>query len=97
MVEPQDQGWILDVIEQLRLNEAPASYHRHCTKKNGQEAWINVGMGRIADSNGQEVIQAVFTVSQSDASGKGPGTGANFRKPGPADSDLYGVPLDHEH
>lgn len=61
MVEPQDQGWILDVIEQLRLNEAPASYHRHCTKKNGQEAWINVGMGRIADSNGQEVIQAVFT------------------------------------
>ncbi len=61
MVESQDQGWILDVIEQLKLNEAPASYHRHCTKKNGQEAWINVGMGRIADSNGQEVIQAVFT------------------------------------
>ena len=29
--------------------------------KNGEKAWINVAMGRIVNSNGQEVIQAVFT------------------------------------
>ncbi len=30
-------------------------------QKNGEKAWINVAMGRIVNSNGQEVIQAVFT------------------------------------
>ena len=29
--------------------------------ESGEEAWINVVMGRIVNSNGQEVIQAVFT------------------------------------
>lgn len=60
-VNEEDRLWILSVIEGLTLNGATASYRRQCRKKNGEEAWINVIMGRIVNSNGDEVIQAVFT------------------------------------
>lgn len=59
-VELDDSDWITSTISQLELNGEPASYNRHCIKKNGEQAWINVVMGRIVNSNGQEVIQAVF-------------------------------------
>lgn len=60
-VEPEDYDWILNTIEGLELNGRAVSYHRRCVRKSGEEAWINVVMGRIVNSNGQEVIQAVFT------------------------------------
>ena len=60
-VETQDLDWIMSIVEGLKLNGETASYHRECIKKNGEKAWINVAMGRIVNSNGQEVIQAVFT------------------------------------
>ena len=60
-VEPKDRDWILSVIDGLVLNGENAVYRRQCTRKNGEEAWINVVMGRIVNSNGEEVIQAVFT------------------------------------
>ena len=60
-VEIQDREWILSVIDGLVLNGPPAHYQRECRKKSGEEAWINVVMERIINSDGQEVIQAVFT------------------------------------
>lgn len=57
----EDKGWIVAAIDRLELNGRPAAYQRKGLKKNGEEAWINVVMGRIVNSNGQEVIQAVFT------------------------------------
>lgn len=60
-VEGPDYAWILSIIEGLQLNGETASYHRYCKKKNGDEAWINVVMGRIVNDEGKEVIQAVFT------------------------------------
>ena len=60
-VEPEDYDWIVNTIEGLALNGRAVSYHRRCIRKSGEEAWINVVMGRIVNSNGQEVIQAVFT------------------------------------
>ena len=60
-VEAEDYDWILAVINGLKLNGEPAAYRRRCLRKNGEEAWISVIMGRIVNSNGQEVIQAVFT------------------------------------
>ena len=61
LVEEEDYEWISSTIDALVLNGSNASYRRRCTKKNGDEAWINVVMGRIVNSNGQEVIQAVYT------------------------------------
>lgn len=60
-IESEDYEWVLTIIEGLVLNGRTASYHRKCIRRNGEEAWINVVMGRIVNSNGQEVIQAVFT------------------------------------
>ncbi len=61
MVEEADRERILAAIDGLTLNGDNTSYRRRCVKIDGQEAWINVVMGRIVNSNGQEVIQAVFT------------------------------------
>lgn len=61
LVEEQDRGSILNIIDTLKLDGETASYNRHCLKKHGEEAWINAAMGRIVNSNGEEVIQAVFT------------------------------------
>lgn len=60
-VDTQDQEWISALLDRLTLNGESASYRRHCIKRDGEEAWINVVMGRIINSNGVEVIQAVFT------------------------------------
>lgn len=60
-VEPSDYEWISSTIGRLTLNGEPVSYRRRCTRRNGEEAWISVVMGRIINSNGIEVIQAVFT------------------------------------
>lgn len=61
IVNEEDRAWITATIEGLALNGETTSYRRQCRKKNGEEAWINVVMGRIVNSNGEEVIQAVFT------------------------------------
>lgn len=60
-VEPQDYKWILGIFGGLVLDGEPVSYRRRCFRKNGEEAWVNVVLGRILNSNGQDVIQAVFT------------------------------------
>lgn len=60
-VDLQDQEWISTLLDRLTLNGESASYRRHCIRRDGEEAWINVVMGRIINSNGMEVIQAVFT------------------------------------
>lgn len=60
-VKPEDLPWIESILDSLVLDGEPASYQRHCVRKNGESAWINVVMGRIINGNGQEVIQAVFT------------------------------------
>lgn len=61
MVDSEDRGWILSILEHLQPGDDPASYRRHCTKKNGEEAWLSVVMCRTTNSIGQDVIQAVFT------------------------------------
>lgn len=60
-VRREDQEWVESILGGLVLNGEPATYQRICNKKNGEEAWINVVMGRILNNTGQEVIQAVFT------------------------------------
>lgn len=61
LVKKEDYDWIVSLINKLVLNGSPESYHRQYKKKNGEEIWINVVMGRIVNSNGLEVIQAVYT------------------------------------
>lgn len=60
-VKLEDLPWIESILDSLVLDGEPVSYQRHCLRKNGEPAWINVVMGRIINGNGQEVIQAVFT------------------------------------
>lgn len=60
-VNKTDYNRIVSVIESLVLNGETKTYRRQCRKKNGEEAWINVIMERLVNSNGLEVIQAVFT------------------------------------
>ena len=60
-VEEEDRGRVLAAIDRLTLNGENASYRRRCVRRDGQEAWISAVMGRIVNSDGQEVIQAVFT------------------------------------
>lgn len=60
-VRGEDFDWIVSTIDNLELNGESASYRRKCYKKTGEEAWINVVMGRVVNNNGQEVIQALFT------------------------------------
>lgn len=60
-VVQEDYQRIMGIIDGLVLNGETAAYKRRCLKKNGMEAWINVVMGRIVNSNGKEAIQAVFT------------------------------------
>lgn len=61
MVEQEDCGRITAIIDRLERNGETESYRRRCRRLNGEEAWINVVMGRIVNDNGLEVIQAVFT------------------------------------
>lgn len=60
-VRPEDNDWITAIIDGLELNGESVSYRRKCNKKTGEEAWINVVMGREVNHKGQEVIQALFT------------------------------------
>lgn len=60
-IEKQDFEWISNIIDNLKLNGETESYRRLCKKKNSEEAWISVVMGRIVNNDGIEVIQAVFT------------------------------------
>lgn len=60
-VRPEDYDWIVSTIDSLELNGESVSYRRKCNKKTGEEAWINVVMGREVNHKGQEVIQALFT------------------------------------
>lgn len=60
-VEEKDRDRIRSIIASLKLNGNTATYRRRCLQNNGKTAWINVVMGRIVNSNGVEVIQAVFT------------------------------------
>ena len=53
-VDLQDQEWISTLLDRLTLNGESASYRRHCIRRDGEEAWINVVMGRIINSNGQD-------------------------------------------
>ncbi|EEG55843.1 PAS domain S-box protein, partial [[Clostridium] asparagiforme DSM 15981] len=60
-VEAEDRGRVLAAIGRLTLNGENVSYRRRCVRRDGQEVWISVVMGRIVNSDGLEVIQAVFT------------------------------------
>lgn len=60
-IEAGDRALVETVMGQLTLDGDPISYRRRCVLKTGQEAWINVVMKRIPDSNGREVFLAVFT------------------------------------
>lgn len=60
-IEPEDREWVLEIMEGLELNGEHVSYRRRCVKKDGEEAWVSVIMSRISDSNGRDVIQAIYT------------------------------------
>lgn len=61
LVLDEDREWITGKINSLTLDGENVSYTRKCVLLDGSVAWINVAMGRIINSDGIEVIQAVFT------------------------------------
>lgn len=60
-VKENDQKWLLEAIDELELDGEPSTCRCRCITKTGKEAWINTVMKRIVNTNGEEVIQAVFT------------------------------------
>lgn len=61
MVLAKDMGWIDQIMEKLTLDGEPVLYNRKFSRKDGEEVWISVVMGRVVNADGLEVIQAVFT------------------------------------
>lgn len=60
-VKPKDRGWILAKIEGLELGGDTVSYTREACRKNGEQVYVSAVMERIVNTDGIEVIQAVFT------------------------------------
>lgn len=61
ILQEKDRQWVVKVLESLKLNGRTRSYTRESIRKNGEKFWINVVMGRIVNTDGAEVLQAVFT------------------------------------
>lgn len=61
MVFDKDIDWIINLIDGLALGGDTATYIRESKRKNGEQVWVSVVMGRFLNANGQEIIQAVFT------------------------------------
>lgn len=63
LVLDQDRARIEDMVNSLKLNGGIVHYTRECRPKarDGQSAWINVVMERLINTEGTEVIQAIYT------------------------------------
>lgn len=61
LVLDEDRPDILHAVKQLRLDEGTVSYTRKCVRRDGAQRWISVTMERLINTNGLDVIQAVFT------------------------------------
>ena len=57
----EDKPWLENIIDGLTLNGKTATYTRKVVGKDKKERWIDVFMGKIINSDGIEVIQAVYT------------------------------------
>lgn len=57
----RDKQQIERIVAGLLLNGDTASYVRQSFRKDGEQIWLSVIMGRIINADGEEVIQAVFT------------------------------------
>lgn len=60
-VRPEDREWVLEKIEGLELGGDTVSYTREACRKNGEQVYVSAVMERIVNTDGIEVIQAVFT------------------------------------
>ena len=61
LVLEEDRPRVQALVEGLRLNGGPVSYTRRGLRRDGGEVWVRVSMERLVNSDGLDVIQAVFT------------------------------------
>lgn len=57
----KDKKWVRKKLDRLRLNGPTVFYTRESRKRNGEQVFVSVAMARIVNSDGLEVIQAIFT------------------------------------
>ncbi len=60
LVETQDLDRTRKSVEDLKLNGETISYNREGRRKDGSVCWINATVGRVINTDGMEVNQAVF-------------------------------------
>lgn len=61
LVLHEDRAQIEDLVNGLKLNGGVVHYTRECHPKSGTSAWISVVMERLINTEGIEVIQAIYT------------------------------------
>lgn len=60
-IPDEDYDRIKNIIDNLSSSGETAAYQRKCIHGNGNILWLNVVVGRIFNSSGKEVIQAILT------------------------------------
>lgn len=60
LVEKEDLDKTRKAVESLKLNGETISYNREGRRKDGSVCWINATVGRVINTDGLEVNQAVF-------------------------------------
>lgn len=55
-----EQDKFRKIVEDISQNGGRVSYEREGRRKNGEQCFVSVSMERLENSNGKEVIQAVF-------------------------------------
>lgn len=61
LVLKEDRSQIEALVSGLELNGGVVHYTRECRPKNGTSAWISVIMERLVNTEGIDVIQAIYT------------------------------------
>ncbi len=59
-VMKEEQDKFRKIVEDISRNGGRVSYEREGRRKNGEQCFVSVSMERLENSNGEEVIQAVF-------------------------------------
>lgn len=60
LILEKDREWFSELIERLTLDGGTVSYEREGRKKDGSVLWISITLERLVNTNGLEVIQAIF-------------------------------------
>lgn len=61
LILEEDRERLREIIDSLRLKDRPVTYTRESVRQDGTPVWISAVMERLINTDGQEVIQSVFT------------------------------------